>query len=83
MAAAARRRQVYKPSRRGSGAVRFFYKPSRQRRGSFFYKPSRCGSGSFSAAMDISVMHSGIFPFFSWLISNVFGFFPIRYIMNV
>ncbi len=48
------RRQVYKPSRRGSGAVRFFYKPSRQRRGSFFYKPSRCGSGSFSAAMDIS-----------------------------
>jgi aspartate carbamoyltransferase catalytic subunit len=55
--AAARRRQAYKPSRRGSGAVRFFYKPSRRGSGAVacFYKPSRCGNGSFSAAMDKSV----------------------------
>jgi hypothetical protein len=57
-----RQRQVYKPSRRGSGtfishrvAARYFYKPSR--RGSFFFLTSRRGSGSFSAAMDISDIH--------------------------
>jgi hypothetical protein len=56
IAAAARQRQVYKPSRRGSGAARFFYEPSRRGSGAvaFFYKPSRRGSGSFSAAVDIS-----------------------------
>ncbi len=44
-----------KPSRRGSGAVAFFYKPSR--RGSFFFLTPRRGSGSSSAAMDISVTY--------------------------
>jgi hypothetical protein len=39
---------------RGSGAARFFYKPSRQWRGSFFFLTPRRGSGSSSAAMDIS-----------------------------
>jgi hypothetical protein len=59
IAAAARQRQVYKPSRRGSGAARFFYEPSRRGSGAvaFFYKPSRRGSGSFSAAVDISDEH--------------------------
>jgi hypothetical protein len=48
IAAVARQRQVYKPSRRGSGAARFFYKPSRR------------DSGSFSAAMDISEFNISI-----------------------
>jgi hypothetical protein len=43
---------------RGSGAVRFFYKPSRRGSGTLaFFLTSRCGSGSFSAAMDIFQLH--------------------------